>query len=312
MDLHVVGPAATPEERAAIDAVLDPGDRGTEVRLGRRRARSRGRRPRGAWRARGPGATRPPAARARGGGRARSAGSAAARSTTSRSGSRSRPPRPTASRRSTPCSRRPRGPRSWPTCATTSPAGSPGAERICEDLERRHGPAGAATADGVATWLRSPCLGQCERAPAVLVTSAGAQPTAHVRGDLLRRRRRDLDAGRRHACPRTSNVDVADAGDLAPQAGDPSLRLLTRVGRVDPTSLDAYRDDGGYEALREALAMGPNAVIERGHRVEARRSRRRRVPDRPQVGRGRRASRRRRTTSCATPTSPSRARSRTG
>ena len=31
---------------------------------------------------------------------------------------------------------------------------------------------------------------------------------------------------------------------------------------MDPTSLDAYREDGGYRALHKALAMGPQAVIE--------------------------------------------------
>jgi NADH-quinone oxidoreductase subunit F len=50
---------------------------------------------------------------------------------------------------------------------------------------------------------------------------------------------------------------------VAPQAeaGDPSLRLLRRVGRVEPTSLDSYRAAGGYTALRSALALGPAGVI---------------------------------------------------
>ena len=36
---------------------------------------------------------------------------------------------------------------------------------------------------------------------------------------------------------------------------------MRRVGRLDPTSLDAYRGDGGYEGLRAALEMGPERVI---------------------------------------------------
>jgi NADH-quinone oxidoreductase subunit F len=46
-----------------------------------------------------------------------------------------------------------------------------------------------------------------------------------------------------------------------PQAGDPGLMLLRRIGLVDPESLDDYRSQGGYAALRTALRMGPSAVI---------------------------------------------------
>jgi NADH-quinone oxidoreductase subunit F len=37
--------------------------------------------------------------------------------------------------------------------------------------------------------------------------------------------------------------------------------LLRRVGVADPTSLDDYRAHGGYAALRQALALGPERVI---------------------------------------------------
>ena len=46
-----------------------------------------------------------------------------------------------------------------------------------------------------------------------------------------------------------------------PQAGDGSLRLLRRVGVVDPASLDDYRAEGGYAALRRALELGPEGVL---------------------------------------------------
>ena len=45
------------------------------------------------------------------------------------------------------------------------------------------------------------------------------------------------------------------------QAGDPSRRLLERIGVVDPESLDDYRAHGGYEALARAIEIGPEAVI---------------------------------------------------
>jgi NADH-quinone oxidoreductase subunit F len=46
-----------------------------------------------------------------------------------------------------------------------------------------------------------------------------------------------------------------------PQAGDPSLVLLRRVGRQDPLDLDAYLADRGFAALAHARETGPQAVI---------------------------------------------------
>ncbi len=58
---------------------------------------------------------------------------------------------------------------------------------------------------------------------------------------------------------------AAAFGASAPQTSDPqergTLRLLRRVGVVDPTSLDDYRAHGGYEALRRAIELGPGGVI---------------------------------------------------
>jgi NADH-quinone oxidoreductase subunit F len=49
----------------------------------------------------------------------------------------------------------------------------------------------------------------------------------------------------------------------APQTGGDraGLRLLGRVGLVDPESLDDYRSHGGYTALRRAVELGPTRVI---------------------------------------------------
>ena len=80
----------------------------------------------------------------------------------------------------------------------------------------------------------SPCLGQCDRAPALFVQGVG----------------------------RPDRVPADDGEDFRlPQAGDPDLRVLRRVGVVDPTSLDSYREHGGYEALVRSVEMGPDAVI---------------------------------------------------
>jgi NADH-quinone oxidoreductase subunit F len=94
-----------------------------------------------------------------------------------------------------------------------------GAETICRQMER----------SGDA-WQRSPCLGQCDRAPATLVVNAGVAPQLAP------------------AAPR-------------PHVGGTELRLLRRVGKVDPESLDAYRNAGGYAALRAAFDLGAERVV---------------------------------------------------
>jgi len=133
---------------------------------------------------------------------------------------------------------------------------SPRVIHVCDDIVC--GPAGG---EAIATTLaaedvcfvRSPCLGLCERAPAVLHQLAGepdfsqapATP-AHVLAAS--------DAA-------SADQKFADARVSVPQAGQAGLRLLRRVGVVDPTSLDDYRAHGGYSALRRAIELGPGRVI---------------------------------------------------
>ncbi len=132
-----------------------------------------------------------------------------------------------------------------------------GSEALCEELERVLGPEGGDA--GGRTWLRSPCLGLCERAPAALATRAGERPEEAALAPL----------GQEQVAAFLSGAELrghpADASAVAPQTGDPAarseLRLLRRVGRVDPRSLDDYRANGGYEALRIALGLGPLGVI---------------------------------------------------
>jgi NADH-quinone oxidoreductase subunit F len=131
-----------------------------------------------------------------------------------------------------------------------------GAEQVCEQMERRFGPEGTETgSDGVGvSWQRSPCLGQCDRGSAAMIQQAGEHPARVVLAPV------DTDQVR----PPLSPAQPASAASpLVPQAaGDrSSLRLLRRVGQVDPGSLDSYRAAGGYEMLRRAVAAGPQSVI---------------------------------------------------
>jgi len=100
-------------------------------------------------------------------------------------------------------------------------------------------------------WKRSPCLGKCDQAPAAYLTVAGEHPHEHL-------------VGRVTVADLRAMLDGADPVAVPANAirQDPStLRLLARVGRTDPRSLDAYRASGGFAALAKARAIGPDAVI---------------------------------------------------
>jgi NADH-quinone oxidoreductase subunit F len=131
-----------------------------------------------------------------------------------------------------------------------------GSTRLCVELEEMLGPAAEPTADGHATWLRSPCLGQCERAPACMVLAAGEAPRAAVLAPVggAARIAAALEGGKAEPLGNDLTRSV-------PQLSSPGLRLLGRVGRGDPTSLEAYRGAGGYAALARALELGPARVI---------------------------------------------------
>jgi NADH-quinone oxidoreductase subunit F len=110
--------------------------------------------------------------------------------------------------------------------------------RVCDDLACGFGrpvPVPESTDD--TRFVASPCLGLCEQAPASLVTVNGRAPVRAAAGD------------------------GASPEPPVPQAGDPSLLLLRRIGLVDPTSIDDYLAHGGYEALRRAVQLGPDAVV---------------------------------------------------
>ncbi len=274
MDLHVVGPAATPDERAAIDAVLDP-------LIGPARA---------GW----DGGDRDAGRVAHGGREARARRDLllpALEAAVARSGWLSRGALNHICRRLSVPPADAYGVTSFYTLLpmTERPAvvahvcddlacRLAGAENVCADLERLAGPAGTPIRAGTeaaaaATWLRSPCLGQCERPTAALVTIAGLAPGGLVVGEITDGAGllETLDWATELASsePDTVRAELA-SGDrdpiewvrgLAPQAGSNGLRLLERVGRVDPTSLDAYLAAGGYRGLRRAMALGAEAVV---------------------------------------------------
>ncbi len=123
-----------------------------------------------------------------------------------------------------------------------------GGRELLAELRRRL-PAGVAKS--------SPCLGLCERAPAALVQTSGEGSKDFELAPC------DLEAA---ASPRPGvRPSGTRVGALsAPQTLDArrgKLRLLARVGRVDPGSLEHYRAHGGYAALEEAFALGPEGIV---------------------------------------------------
>ncbi|TMA16915.1 MAG: NADH-quinone oxidoreductase subunit E, partial [Deltaproteobacteria bacterium] len=121
-----------------------------------------------------------------------------------------------------------------------------GANELIADLERTTGD------ENGAAWLRSPCLGLCDQAPAAFLTVAGQSPAERLFGPVTAEQARAALAG--DTLPEMRRQRL-------PQAGGPSLRLLKRVGVVDPGSLDDYLAHGGYLALRRAFELGAEGVI---------------------------------------------------
>ena len=125
---------------------------------------------------------------------------------------------------------------SAPVCAVA------GADAVRQTLSRRWQiQAGETTSDGAFALESAPCLGLCDRAPALLVGEV-----AHATASLER-----IDDG----------AVTQEANGASHVGGD--IRLLTSNCRQNrTTALREYRARGGYAALKKALSMTPQAVIE--------------------------------------------------
>ncbi len=116
-----------------------------------------------------------------------------------------------------------------------------GAEDVIAAVEAKLGlKNGETSPDGDVTVEYVPCLGMCEHAPCALNADRPA-------GDLTPA---DVDAFLDGSYP-----------EPPPKVfGGPYIKL-SRIGRIDPTSLADYESHGGYRGLRKALGMSPDTLI---------------------------------------------------
>jgi NADH-quinone oxidoreductase subunit F len=107
---------------------------------------------------------------------------------------------------------------------------------VCDDIACRQVRGEVPHRDDI---VASPCLGQCDRRPAVLLQRAGQDDLVNAPAD-------------EDPLALVGVQEVKVVGD----------RLLKRVGKVDPESIDEYETNGGWEALARARVMGATAVID--------------------------------------------------
>ncbi len=126
-----------------------------------------------------------------------------------------------------------------------------GGEALVTELGAALGPSGT---NGGQTWKRSPCLGLCEQAPAAYVTRAGSPVFRTAFGNATITKIQAAFGGEDQSPSREG------LSHFVPQTGSPGLKLLGRVGRLDPVDLDAHLGDGAFAGLQRALSIGPAAV----------------------------------------------------
>jgi NADH-quinone oxidoreductase subunit F len=139
-----------------------------------------------------------------------------------------------------------------------------GSDKLCGELERTLGPTGSPCFGGGAIWLRSQCLGLCERAPAALVSSAGERPAERVlapaSAEAVRSLIENAIQGRLPADSDNLNVNVS-VPQASPHTESSPLRLLHRLNQGGASTLGAFQSFGGYQGLRKALELGPERTL---------------------------------------------------
>lgn len=123
-----------------------------------------------------------------------------------------------------------------------------------DQISKRYGESG--TIKNGWSWSRSPCLGRCEEGSAALIQHSGEN---HQTVLISPFNPGMLDS----ISEQSSDIWASSESSKVPQivSARSELKLLRRIGSVDPLSLDSYRAHGGYSALRRAVELGPEGTI---------------------------------------------------
>jgi NADH-quinone oxidoreductase subunit F len=117
-----------------------------------------------------------------------------------------------------------------------------GSQAVIQALEEELGlENGETSEDGRLTFETVPCLGMCEHAPCAL---DGERPAGSLTADLI-----------------PAFLDGSHPEPMARPRGGPFIKLA-RLGKIDPTSLADYEDHNGYDGLRKAISLSPEALLE--------------------------------------------------
>ncbi len=140
-----------------------------------------------------------------------------------------------------------------------------GSVQLCVQLEDKLGPAGSKYNEGRATWVRSQCLGLCERAPAALIVSAGDRPRQQVlapaSGEAIQSALSDVAAGKAPGKPDSFSRQASVPQTAMPPTDAAKFHLLQRITVSASGTLNNYLRSAGYEGLRKALQLGVEGVL---------------------------------------------------
>ena len=136
-----------------------------------------------------------------------------------------------------------------------------GAEGICQDLGQHVGAKGESLMNAGAMWLLSPCLGQCDRAPAALAQRAGSDPrdwtmTSVTADDIVAILRNE-----------TSRVVSDELGAPQPRSGEGGpVRRSCEAAKAEPRSTRIHPACCVASASwirRVSMRIGPTAAMRR-------------------------------------------------
>jgi NADH:ubiquinone oxidoreductase subunit E len=139
-----------------------------------------------------------------------------------------------------------------------------GATDLCEEMAEAVGKEGGAGLKQQAAWVRSPCLGLCEQAPAALVSRAGERPRETALGSTTLATLLESLQGPDESAP-------APATRL-PQFGEPGLRLLLDAAFLVQHGIaqETRRDPLVHRRLRQQIAgeLFDRKCVERHVRIK--------------------------------------------